>query len=347
MKALLKTTSFITLASSTILFSEQTVPIPPAKPTAPVKAAPETITKQPKGTITPPVLPLVQKGLELIVDADFIWWKSQLSGTNFATINNKDKNLPSQFEPGFKLGVGLDLGFDGWDSYAGYTWVNQPWTKSSFKGKQLGLANFVIPDIGLPLNFFVEKGTVSNKQQLNIADVEIGRNFFISKRLTLRPHFGLKLARMFEKIKISEEGVTLLNTSTSSDLFFQQSLSGVGIRAGIDTGWHVTSHLGLYGDLAVTTLWSNFHNNATSDIQPLDFQHKIKTSNSTIIPVIEAGLGISYITWLKQERYQLYAKAGWEEQIWINYNQIDINNVANNTGNLTMHGLTIKMGLAF
>ncbi len=339
--------TLLACAGSICLFAEQPLPVPtPIAPT-PIKAPKEAITKQPKGTITPPVLPLVQNGLELIIDADFIWWKSQLSGTTFATVNNRARHAPTQFEPGFKFGVGLDLGFDGWDSYAEYTWVNQPWTESSFTAKTPKPANYVISNLGIPFTPVLKKGTVSRKEQLNILDIEIGRNFFISKRLTLRPQFGLKLARMFEKVKIVEEGTIFAISPIKNHLFFQQTLSGVGIRVGVDTGWHLTPHFGLYGDFAVTTLWSNFHNNNSSNIPSLDFKQCSKTSNSTILPIIEAGLGVSYTTWFKEERYQLYAKAGWEEQVWIGYNQIDINNIANNTGNLTMQGLTAQVGLAF
>jgi hypothetical protein len=62
---------------------------------------------------------------------------------------------------------------------------------------------------------------------------------------------------------------------------------------------------------------------------------------------MEIGLGIAYETWFAQERYQLYAKAGWEEQVWINYNYNTPNGTVNNTGSLTLQGLTAKIGLAF
>jgi hypothetical protein len=66
-----------------------------------------------------------------------------------------------------------------------------------------------------------------------------------------------------------------------------------------------------------------------------------------VIPVIEAGLGATYMVWFANERYLLTLKAGWEEQIWLNYNRNILSPIESSSGSLTLQGLTFKVGLAF
>lgn len=309
-------------------------------PTNPVAA--------PKGVITP-VAPKAPNGLGIFANADFTWWKSNVSGMSFAEVNNRILSTPSEFRPGFKIGVGLDMDFDGWDTYAEYTWFYQPWkTNSTTSNNNNNYSSFVHfnTESSSLSSLAIASASSSRKEQFNILDLECGRNFYISRQITLRPFFGLKLARMLEKTKIIE---SQKGEDGNIKLFLSQSLSGVGGRAGINTFWHITTHFGMYGDLALTALWSRIHNHYNSYFSFNDnSSHRSNKLNTQILlPVMEIGLGIAYETWFAQERYQLYAKAGWEEQVWINYNYNTPNGTVNNTGSLTLQGLTAKIGLAF
>ncbi len=316
--------------------------------TPPPVYQPEGVTTQPKGVITPPVAPRVQHGMDLVFDADFTWWKSQLAGLGFANINGKTRAPESSFEPGFKLGLGLDLGFDGWDAYGEYTWVNQPWLTNSFEASDdKSYSTFIHPDSAGALSVMpLDKAESSGQFQFNIVDAEMGRNFFISKRLTLRPHFGVKACRMFTKIEIHEEGSGSIK---ETDLSFKQTVSALGVRAGINTVWHMTRTFGFYGDVSVSTLWSAFYNKSTSKVTSDEATPSlsIKNKSQNILPVIEAGIGLTYMTWFNNDSYQLYAKAGWEQQAWIDYNHNSITGLPDNTGMLSIQGLTIKAGFAF
>ncbi|MBS0627350.1 MAG: hypothetical protein JSS09_03980 [Verrucomicrobia bacterium] len=308
-----------------------------------------SVTTQPKGVITPTVAPKVQNGLGLIIDADFTWWKSQISGMGFATIDSRVQSPHSDFQPGFKVGLGLDLDFDGWDTYAEYTWFKSPWATTSKDSKdEVSYSSFIHTNssTGALSSMILADVTSSRKEQFNILDLELARNFFISKRLTLRPHFGVKLARMLEKTSLIErqEGLTGF-----VKVFLSQTLSGIGTRAGINTVWHLSRTFGLYGDLALSALWSSIHNYCDTYFSDDHIQTDTRNTNKTqtILPVFEMGIGLTYMTWFYNEKYQIYAKAGWEEQIWLNYNYNMPNGVVNNTGNLTLQGLTAKVGFAF
>jgi hypothetical protein len=322
----------------------------PSKPTSLLPPA-EGVAMLPRGLITPTVEPLVKNGWDIVADVDFIWWKSHVSNFNVAVVNDRSMSPPSPFEPGVKLGTGMGMIHDGWDLYFQYTWLRQPDTSKSSTAKNPSFSTRAFPFLD-PLHpetlsvMTLSSAKVSRKFEFNVLDADIGRNFFISKRLTLRPFFGFKLASMFEKNKLSFEGIEAVR-STVSEL--SQNLNGIGIRGGINTVWYIVRTFGFYGDLALTTLWSDFHNRSNTHVttDSLSNSYRIKNITLDVIPVIEAGLGATYMVWFANERYLLTLKAGWEEQIWLNYNRNILSPIESSSGSLTLQGLTFKVGLAF
>jgi hypothetical protein len=324
-----------------------------SRPELPASVAyqPDPVTIEPRGLITPTVAPRVDKGMGILVDAAFIWWKSYVSNFDYAQINGNVLSPHFEFNPGFKLGTGMDLYHDGWDVYAEYTWVHQPDVKNSGTSSTPGYSTLIIPyaegiETGILSSVAITNTTAWRKSLFNILDGEVGRNFFISKRLTLRPSIGLKAASLFERSKISYIGNGPVN---SSSITLRQNLSGLGIRGGFDTMWHIIPSFGFYGNLALTALWGSFHNTFIND--STINQNAISTSyyknTQDIIPIVEVGLGLSYMVWFKENHYQFYTKAGWEEQIWIGYNKNLINGMTSTYGSLTLQGLTVKAGLIF
>ena len=69
--------------------------------------------------------------LAFYFSADFLWWKNQVSGMNYVTMNHGVKAAPFQFDPGFKVAIGSDVGYDGWFTEAEFTWLNNP-VKSNY-----------------------------------------------------------------------------------------------------------------------------------------------------------------------------------------------------------------------
>ena len=340
---------FIVCASSALVADIQP---PPRSSATPPPAYPEGVASQPRGTITPPVAPKVQNGVGADVAVDFLWWKAQLDGMSFANVNGKVKSPPENFEAGFRVGAGLDLGYDGWDAKMEYTWVYQPWLTSSFTAGANSFGRFAFPDTHDDVDYLtvpsLASGKSSRKVQYNVIDFELGRDFFISKQLTMRPFVGFKFARMLEKTTVEETGARGTNF-TSLNLYFQQTLSSFGIRGGMDTMWHLSRNFGLYGDLALTNLWGSFHNNTSHALELHGDTVNVanKGRSITIIPVVEFGFGLAYMAWFNNDSCQFVGKAGWEEQVWVGYNHNDINNLMNPTGNLSLQGLKISAGLSF
>jgi hypothetical protein len=289
---------------------------------------------------------------------------------------SKIAQVESKWEPGFKIGAGLEFEHDGWDLFVEWTWLN-PITNNTSSVKQEDNPHYYTFQ---PLNYQYQtavnlasvnqgstRGTTKGSWELhyNVIDLELGRNFFLSPKLTLRPHIGLKSAWINQKynILILEDNftATLGNTSVITQPGFtaarNQSLQswGLGICFGLDSGWRLSRNWGIYGNVALSSLYEYYTtkqkqyfqgdilvNNQLTSFNYL--QGDIKQNNHTLTPVLELGLGLEYMKWFYDEAYMLELKAGWEHQIWFGTNQFQYSSTQ---GNLTLQGFTFKAGFHF
>jgi hypothetical protein len=342
------------------------------------KSVPEEEAMRSQPVITPQVAPLVVDGVNAFVTADFIYWRTNIDGMEYAyggvggmiadapvlipipiatlgtnTARGSAHNPEFKFEPGVKVGLGWHMDHDGWDLVANWTFLASGNRTNSVSAIDTGTGLIAAQPVFLsetssPSIFYLSHASSHWKQNFNIIDLELGRDFFLSRYLTMRPHIGLKSAWIQETttnilIPTYESSGDDLNAITSVSLYNSQHMAGLGIRGGFDTGWHITKNWMFYGDLALTNLWGRVKKVAvgTNTETPAG---KITTLNSiqsyyTVIPVIEAGIGLSHIAWFCKNRYRFEARVGWEEQVWLGFNRSqDYTRV----GNLSVHGLTIK-----
>ena len=363
-------TSLFILSTTTLLAGSQ------AKPQQTEETSePKDVTTQPKEMITPSVAPRAKHGAEITASADFIWWKTHIDGMEYGVtgINDAGSNVPNftntskghihqpdfDFKQGFKLGLGLDFAHDGWDLFGEYTWLAGGDQKNSFSAKPgLGAASTlsVVDPHGQIAVLSTQKGSSKWEQHFNVLDLMLGRNFFISRYLTIRPSVGLKSAWIEEELKLDYSSTTvqfLSNGVISAKLLRKQNMWGLGARFGFDGVWHFVKNWGLYGNISVTALWSDFHvKSKTKTLAvPTPGSAAATTTNlnnresiQNVMAVIETGLGVTYMTWFHHDKYQFQVQAGWEEQVWVNFNHF-VETAVN--GDLSLQGLTIKAGFIF
>lgn len=321
------------------------------------------VTTQPSRTITPAVAPSV-KTVNVTTSADFIWWKTHLGNMEYAwtgvadPLNVTTGNSVGQgnikapdfdFAPGFKLGLGFTFNHDGWDLFARYTWLYQN-SSTSTTAQDKGLAA-IYPNSPTSIrSFAIVDASMNWKQEFNVLDLELGRNFFISRRLSLRPFVGLKADFIRERFHEHYS----FSGSFPDDIFRQERVYGLGIRGGLNSVWHFFKNFGLYGDMSVTALWSDFHSTIFEELQfegesgtfTQDFFNSYEKTQQ-VLPVLEAGIGLIFQHWFHGGRRLVFAKAGWEGQVWVDYNQIPQAPTVGKAGNLSLHGLTVEVGFTF
>ncbi|HSX03761.1 MAG TPA: Lpg1974 family pore-forming outer membrane protein [Rhabdochlamydiaceae bacterium] len=325
----------------------------------------------PTSEITPNAGPCVKDGTNIYVTADFIYWTAREDNLEFAMTESTAATSggtahPSKgrvfrpetrWRPGFKIGAGHDFCYDGWDIYAEYTWYRVSNTRNSITAS----SNQVILDafwfVNTPnnpaVNLFLEADG-RWRLDFNVVDFEVGRNFYVSPRLMLRPFCGLKGTWQKQKLKVDFENFFSSFATNVFSMNNRMKIWGVGILFGLDTSWHLSRSISLFANLAASALWEQFKVNRfdnefipttnvnSSLVNVMDRFHNVR-------PVLEWMLGARWETWFSCDQYHFAAEAGWEEQVWFSQNNfIRLPGTGScHNGDLTFQGLTTKVRLDF
>ncbi len=320
--------------------------------------------------ITPSAEPSVTRWADPYLTADFIWWRAHEDGLDYALtgvtpiIHNADKGHVHHphfsYEPGFKVGFGLKFRHDGWDFFAQYTRLtfDKSETKNHAKRDADGDSN-VMSNIPMPwqtgdqITFFAEEAKAKWSLDFNVLDLELGRNFWISKWLTLRPFIGMKFDWTDQDFNVEYENVSstpfqLLNGS-EIEMKMDQDQWAVGIRAGLNSAYYMWKKLCIYGDFAISGILNDFDVSRKDEVETATRewnQNHIHKSAHPVTAVLEWGLGLRFETAFHNDDFLFQLQAGWEEQIWFNQNQF-INFSNSSTSDLNFEGLTIKAAFYF
>ncbi len=347
--------------------------------------------------ITPPAGPRVAHGADIFVTADFIWWEaveekldfssSGIAYTKALTVSDlqqtisagKTVSVGKDWAPGFKVGLGLNMGHDGWDLYTQYTWLHASNTKSQ-KGDYLKNPQ-IISGYNVPYVNTIDEGTEvvmnngdtyfsgfsENKSKWNLhfnaVNIELGRNFYLSQFLTIRPHMGLKgtwQSHDWKTTSIAQTGKKFVVATSDADMATygigsnkHYSVWGIGVRGGLNMEWYMSKCWSIYGDFSLSTLWTNYYKQ-TLTIAMEDIG--IENPTSTIIVnfadgnaykckyIAELELGFRWETWLYDDNYHFAIQAGLEQQTWINWSVL---NPYNQCADMSLRGLNLKLRFDF
>ncbi|MCB1066607.1 MAG: autotransporter outer membrane beta-barrel domain-containing protein [Simkania sp.] len=331
--------------------------------------------------ITPNAGPRVAHGADVFITADFIWWKATQDGLTYAITgvlgNNSGQlvNVPPGitskgsvkdpdfgWEPGFKVGLGLNLSHDGWDIFAQYTWYQSDQSSSTNSPGITNLIPAAVPTL-------IALGELHRKADwnlhFNVIDLELGRNFFVSQFLTLRPHAGFKGTWQNQDFDIHnhpENGFVLTNplnpaqpiqlpAGSNYKSSQDHDLWGLGVRLGLDTAWYFVKDWSIFAKIAWTAMWTHYDVDRKDTLNTGDPNSNITLvdtdlNNYRVRFVGELELGLRWEIWFYDDNYHFAIQAGWEEQVWINYGSF-IRVYNDVQSDLSLHGLNLKLRFDF
>lgn len=322
-------------------------------------------------TITPPAGFASQEGIGFSIFADFIYFEARVTNMDFAqsgsSTYNHDADLshkgktyyPSfNYMPGFKVGMDVALGHDNWDLMLDYTWLNGDGDKNET------FATYANSTLEETRGFFLEKEPSARMEEtdgnfgylLNFFNLSLGRDFYISQYLTLRPFIGISGGWDRTDTLIH---YTFLDDNSGMDgdfisQYYKQRYWGAGFNTGINTAWCLTDNWSVFGDVKFMNLWSNF----TTYSKETDFviaeslvdytlptiKGNVKGSQYGIQNVIDLQLGLRFKMRFNDDSMGFLCQLGWDQQIWINHVQFP---VANGNGNLSIQGLDLRARFDF
>lgn len=320
--------------------------------------------------LTPCAGPRVRNGMDLYISADFIYWTARLdtltyAKTGRASIQNveqaKKGNVLSvdwSWDPGFKAGLGWSFCHGCWDMNLQYTWF---YTNVGDKKHSTSL----LPSYDvLPFDLQQNQITFTRAHahfdlHYQVGDLELGRNYYVSRTLKLRPFIGMKGTWQKQDYNVHYDAIpiTQLNALFNFRAKFDQALWGLGMRSGINTSWQFSKYIGLYGNMAFTGIWLHYDIDRKDTFEAIVAQPDPRTTEATtfnvqdrlriIKPAMEFALGLRGEGYFSCGRYHILAQVGWECQIWPNQTVHATTNAHYERYDLNLHGFTGKIRFDF
>lgn len=334
------------------------------------------------GMLNPPARPIVED-YDFNVFGDLLVWQAHENGlpiaiknkaTSFGTVsgyqNFQDasvKHLDFDYNTGFRLGVDYDTMYDGWD--ISLTWLrfdSDADAKSFASGNKELFASRLNPLITefisnselFSSNPFPVYGKMRSRWKcfLNQLDLDMGREFFVSRYLTLRPHFGLRTTWIRHRLSTKySHGIAVSDHPLMPDTEVREKNKwwGLGVEGGLDTCWTLGAGISLYGNLtaAIEYGFQKVRNKQEVEGVPDSVFENLKDSNRISRPILDLQLGLRWDHGFNNDSYNFGLHAGWEHHVYFSQNQFDttesFGQVISNQGDLTYQGWTLGAHLAF
>lgn len=242
----------------------------------------------------------------IFLSGEAIWFKpltnqftKQIQSTSGGTTTNSYKFYNSNFQNGFRVALGYNLPYDGWDAAAIYTCLNykhnNPYTY----------------DVGSENNY----GSLAYGFYFNQGDLDFGRMFKVSRRLRLRPHVGIRglWLNQFTTTKYLDSGVNYKHRAKLEGTL-------VGAEIGLDSLWMLSKNYSIYASVTVPTLvdaqkdtekTTRLSDNIVTDYAKTNY-------GSKIVIGVDFAIGFRWDRNLSQDRYHIGINLGYEHHSLIN-----------------------------
>jgi hypothetical protein len=298
-------------------------------------------------------------------EADFLYWYSRETNLSYGlevigfapevgpppvatqvifSLPKSYKDLKASWDPGVRIGAGMNSSCDGWDYYFSWTWLKSCKSQTSNGCGETDSA--VVTEAGstLILNPWVESAvfqtpffsTVKAKWELtlNLFDLEIGRRYWLSRCFTMRPFLGLRGAWTETNFNIESTlgPITLellQNQQEKTCDHYNNEVWGVGIVGGFQPSWYFTPCFSLFGNVAVSALWGDYNSKKTASvfvtgdgqIEGITLSGKNETHRDTskMQSIIDLAIGLRWEDTWCCDRYRTALDIGWEHHMWINH----------------------------
>jgi hypothetical protein len=184
-------------------------------------------------------------------------------------------------------------------------------------------------------------------------DWELGRNYWVSKSLALRPFVGIKGGWINQRIDSK-----WINPNLPSSLYFNRGTEeikndfwGIGPSLGVNTKWLLyasqTQWFSLFGDFSGAMMWGHwtFSDQYKNDLSQTVNIHLQNVNNAaTMVRIL---MGFEWDLNFKQDQYRLTSKIGYEMQFWLDQLQFYSFTAGRQNSQLTLQGGTLEFCLNF
>lgn len=375
-KPLMNVAALSTMAVACSLHADYTSIDTQTNQTTTVVTTPTSTTGKP--IVLPSGRPQVKDGVDLFLTADWLIWQANSSGLGYVIKDSEPsattiahgyvKNPEFKYEFGFKIGLGCNLSHDGWDASLSWTWFRDRASSSisNDDGDDTLFTTFISPTVVSATNVngpaIAQSASSHWHLRLDLLDIEMGREFYTGKWLTLRPFFGLRSAWVRQKYHVDYDNVSTLFFSSGIfseyDIHMTNDYWGFGPRIGLNGHWGFGDGWSLYGNAGISLLYGFFHLNheedSTSTAGVVTEQKHVRNSFHSGKAITDLELGVQWDYMFFNDSFHLGLHAGWQQQLFFSQNQfmrftngVEQGQFFQNQGDLAFQGWSIGARLDF
>ena len=271
---------------------------------------------------------------------------------NYAKDNGEFNNLIDaeyltpdfKWNGGFKAALSYCSPCDGWDVGVSWTWYKGNASsdiEADADNNHVLLplwSAFSWPPGGINFATAIETNW---DLKLNLIDIELGREFWTSHYLSIRPHVGLRVALIEQSFDIQHKGGNWntigpgtgsfnwgAQTALNNEVHLDNDFKGVGLRSGLDTNWNLGCGWSIYGDLAASIIYGRFDidhdewNRLAVDNHTKIKVHETEESFRASRAILDLGLGLQWMGMVCDCKYGLTIALGWEQHLFFHQNQL-------------------------
>lgn len=275
----------------------------------------------------------------------FIYWNVAQQGMEIAiqepTVGSEGSlaKVETKYQPGFKIGLGVNLDYDDWTSFLEYTWMHQNNGNESTSKSGFVSNNW----------FFSESlngNTVRSAWTMNLdqLDLAFSRPFYQGQRLTIAPFGGLRGLWIRQKFDVEIDA----NEDT-----LRSHCWSVGPMMGAVTNWLLDCGFRFEGKGGASVLFTNYGRIFQNQISSASgATYSVGENFPALRPMMNLGTGLGWATYVGCKDYSLDLSARydfhvlWDQNVMLQFAN-NMNGVPGTSGDLYLHGLTLTMRLDF
>jgi hypothetical protein len=294
------------------------------------------------------------------LDGEALYWQSNMGSLGYGIESSSTsiikhghvKHLDFDWNWGFRLGLGYKLPHDKWDLLATYTHLF-----GNAHGHAGGSGDVVFPswatNFGFSAPLYADKAKTHWHLNLNMADLELGRNCLASHCLSMRPFMGVRGLFIDHDFSVNYTGGSVAPGDV--DRFRADSdFWGVGLRFGVDTLWGLGKGVGIYGNGSASLLSGHFDVHEKEKPKHAPLRVNIENDVDNVVAAADLALGLQWDYLFSNDRFHLGLKFGWEFNLFFDQNQLFNFLSSENPGamnfkndDLTFQGVTLGLRFDF
>jgi hypothetical protein len=307
----------------------------------------------------------VAKGYNLFLTGDFLYWKATENGLTYAvSSNNPDGTLSTThlklFEPhfrydyGFKVGAGFNIGHDAWDLYANWThfYTGAHAHKHAKSGEGL-YPVWAFPS-GPLSGLTVQEAQEHWKLFLSLLDVELGKEYYVGKHLSLRPHLDIRTAWINQDFNCEYNRAVSGFVTFDDRVEMKNDYWGVGPRLGLDSQWWLGAGFSFYGKAAFSLIYGPYSIKQEEKAETLSKKLVFHREMHIARAITDLGLYFAWDHMFFDNSYHFGVMGGWEQHLFFEQNQLFRfldplfqGSLLSNQGDLTLQGWTLSARIDF